>query len=503
MNYSVAASLALAAALAAAPLAAASGQTSGEFEDVHRCDEYAAHPQDPDRWASGVLDQEIVPGPAIKFCTQAVEEHPETARFQFQLGRAFWASERHDEAVGALIAATEMEYAPAYAYLGAAYQYGVGGVEPDIDTAREFYAYAANSGFTAATEFLAQLDQEVVATTFDPHRFQQPQIIGALYDGNFQYLRDNEFAFVRYFGAFSNTLPTLAYYSDPPGLCTLLVDSRVERYVANFVMGGGSSGGGTGNALQGLEMLGEFMKKFEGNPGALYDGLMQGTIDVSVLIDSAKKDATGLATIYGCDSEIAERIYTNGVRFLTNERPITGAAYTPGDESQTLATPKYEPRIETQASTSGDYITLHYDNVPDDFLPDIPTDYLSGDVAYLGLQLSKSGAGTLSSVRVYPNAALGLYDLYYYDMPDDEKNALRADSKLLTEKGQKVLYCFYRSARSANSGKIRLFWYEKMVPEAQPQYLRARLSDHPILKVNPVALTNCPLTLEEAEVAAR
>lgn len=53
------------------------------YDDVHRCDEYAAHPNDPNRWAKGVVDAEIIPGPAVKYCREAVEDYADTPRFRF------------------------------------------------------------------------------------------------------------------------------------------------------------------------------------------------------------------------------------------------------------------------------------------------------------------------------------------------------------------------------------------------------------------------------------
>src|SRR3546814_3119519 len=95
--------------------------TSKTFEAVHRCDDLAAHPDDPGRWAEGVYDDAIVPGPSIKACGDAVQAYPETARFHFQHGRALWAAKRHEEAVQAFLRAEGMDYGPAYAYLGDAH----------------------------------------------------------------------------------------------------------------------------------------------------------------------------------------------------------------------------------------------------------------------------------------------------------------------------------------------------------------------------------------------
>jgi hypothetical protein len=128
---------------------------SAGFEELHKCDEYAAHPEDPGRWADGVREEDLLPGPAVRFCRQAVDEHPDTARFHFQLGRALWAAGKIEEGVEEFKMAQKMKYAPAYAYLADAYQEGlVPGEEADPERAQELYTEAAEAGFQPAAEVL-------------------------------------------------------------------------------------------------------------------------------------------------------------------------------------------------------------------------------------------------------------------------------------------------------------------------------------------------------------
>jgi TPR repeat protein len=119
--------------------------------DMLSCDDLAAHPEDKDKVGAGKADNSIDVELAIKQCSAAVEQNPQVARFQFQLGRAFWAGKRYDEALDALLKADEQGYTPADFYIGQAYEQGlVEGEAPDIGLARDLYMIAASDGFPPA-----------------------------------------------------------------------------------------------------------------------------------------------------------------------------------------------------------------------------------------------------------------------------------------------------------------------------------------------------------------
>lgn len=133
------------------------------FDEVHACDTFAAHPDDPNRWHGGVPDSDMAPAPAIKFCAEAAAAYPDVPRFRFQLGRAYWAAQRHDEAVAAFLDLEESaDYPPVYAYLGDAFYFGLGGLPEDRETALVLYQAAAEGGFApaqAAIDALAEAGQ--------------------------------------------------------------------------------------------------------------------------------------------------------------------------------------------------------------------------------------------------------------------------------------------------------------------------------------------------------
>ena len=61
--------------------------------DIHECDLQAAHPSDPDHLGPGRSGGEVLLQKAIPACRAAVTEHPDVARFHYQLGRVltYWA----------------------------------------------------------------------------------------------------------------------------------------------------------------------------------------------------------------------------------------------------------------------------------------------------------------------------------------------------------------------------------------------------------------------------
>jgi len=118
---------------------------------TNQCDELAAHPEDPARTAPGVTDDDLLPEAAIDACVGAIKHDPGIARFYFQLGRAYWADDETDDAVGSFLKAEELGYAPAYYYLALAFEQGLVPDEPeDADAAEDMFLLAATKGFPPA-----------------------------------------------------------------------------------------------------------------------------------------------------------------------------------------------------------------------------------------------------------------------------------------------------------------------------------------------------------------
>ncbi|MEW8326386.1 MAG: tetratricopeptide repeat protein [Candidatus Thiodiazotropha sp.] len=331
----------------------ASDKSSQASEKKHKCDEHAAHPDDPGRWASGVIEEELVPGPSVQFCTDAVSEFPGTARFHFQLGRALLNANQYDQAIEALAEAANLDYGPAYAYLADIYRFGLLG-EPDIDTALAYYDISIASGFTPAQDakesMLAGEDtanssavdnaaepvqqyEEVVyqqpakplaySRSFDQEGFAMGSVLMLVYDGDFQSLKSNEFSVLLYFSHLHNYFSK--DYNKMDEACSAFGDPTLSRDI--FKRSTASSGLFQQNGMvstDGLKKIFEFIVQTR-------DGGMGSVIDagssIQILQDSAKKDGVKLAQRYGCESQVVKRIYGNIKSFVRNQEPIAAGGW--------------------------------------------------------------------------------------------------------------------------------------------------------------------------------
>ena len=95
--------------------------------DVSDCDREAAHPSDPDKVVEGRSSGEVVTHRAIPACRESVAQHPDVARFHYQLARAivYWADANdgdYSEGMEHLETAAEMGYTQALFVVGLMYQ---------------------------------------------------------------------------------------------------------------------------------------------------------------------------------------------------------------------------------------------------------------------------------------------------------------------------------------------------------------------------------------------
>lgn len=339
-----------------ATLTIPAGASAEEFQDVHECDRYAAHPSDPHRWAAGVEDRDIIPGPAVKFCREAVEEYPETPRFAFQLGRALWAANRIDEGTEVFLTLEEQaEYGPVYAYLADAYMYGLGSIEVDEELGLALYQIAAEEGFAPANEVLAALTgpddeardeatadspettgsrepiaqvmepqarsaQEEVA--FNPGMYTQPKMVGALFSGNLANLEPDGVGKTNYAGLSNAHIYLASFHKEFGGTvnfkdqsCVTLYDPRVTKNLdakaVKLLYGESGNDLETGlnqTAQRGWEMMADLLTDMsEGGMGSLVD-TQQNLIELG---ENGGIDAARLIARHGCQSETAQRIYAN------------------------------------------------------------------------------------------------------------------------------------------------------------------------------------------------
>lgn len=147
------------------------------FDLVTECDMLAAHPEDPQRMADGVSDDDIVPRLAIMACEDAIASDPEEPRYAFQLGRALLAMGRKEKAREQFEQAAKARYAAAEAYIGDLYQFGHA-VPQDSKKALEHYRKAIAGEFKIAETQIEQL-------TFDRSQYVS-SAIGDLFMADFQ-----------------------------------------------------------------------------------------------------------------------------------------------------------------------------------------------------------------------------------------------------------------------------------------------------------------------------
>lgn len=315
-----------------------------DYQDVHPCDKVAAHPQDKQRWGEGVDDKSVAPALAISRCTAAVKEHPSTARFHFQLGRALWIAQRYKEAVSHLSQAGEMNYAAAFAYLGDAYRDGIGGVRTDQARSIKFYQAAADGGFEDARGMLSAALGEAKQNTFTTEGFLEPEIVEGLYTGDFSLFpaKYEKWFIDSYLNEFSNAFSGEVKFADirseNQSACGLLYDPEIPQIAVNRLLHDHPSFRGSNDPMvQGANIWGEFfktmleMQKPGGALAAMNNNKLDGGMALQTLKKKAQRDALNVISAYGCDSSVAKQVYGNIKPYLlgkVSRAPITNPQLT-------------------------------------------------------------------------------------------------------------------------------------------------------------------------------
>jgi TPR repeat protein len=346
-------------------VSASAGGRDQVFEDIHKCDEFAAHPDDPGKWASGVSETDLIPGPAVKFCREAVRDHPGTPRFYFQLGRALLKANEFEGAIDALADAAEKDYAPAYKYLGDLYQSGLLG-EPDEEKAAKYYEIAAAGGFQPAEEELLEteegadvslsmrglpreetrvakaagrppsggaiIDQAAVsvenqqhplrdATSFDPSPFSRGGYLLKLYEGDFDQLeRESQDFLIVYLLKLNDSFSQSFNFHSAS--CSAFADPDLKPGVSRKVTGALMGGGGN-NPQQVANLYLGMVKDLTQNPG----GAINRVSHVEAAQNAAERDATRLAQLYSCASPVFQRLYANIVNYVKDRDPAFASGW--------------------------------------------------------------------------------------------------------------------------------------------------------------------------------
>jgi len=105
---------------------------------------------------------------------EAIDKHPGTPRFYYQLGRAHQAAGDHEEAISAYLEAAKRNYPMAHYNLGIAYGEGKI-VAQDLEKAINHLQFAAESNIAIAQDNLK-------AYVFESSGFSSPDLMQAIYD---------------------------------------------------------------------------------------------------------------------------------------------------------------------------------------------------------------------------------------------------------------------------------------------------------------------------------
>jgi TPR repeat protein len=125
MRNSVAAAVQLEGPTRTARLAGA-GRVDVDQPAKHDCDRDAAAPADRERVGEGIATGKFDARRAIRSCEAALKAYPGTARFEYQLGRAYEESRRFQEAARLYTAAVLKDYVAATTALGILHAEGQG-----------------------------------------------------------------------------------------------------------------------------------------------------------------------------------------------------------------------------------------------------------------------------------------------------------------------------------------------------------------------------------------
>jgi hypothetical protein len=287
--------------------------------NLNPCDDLAGHPGDPGVKGEGVSDAELNAADAIKACALAVKQQPKNARFRFQLGRAYWAGKQYDRAVEALSAAQGMEYAPAYHYLGLAYEQGkVKGEAADKAFAKDLYRMAVAGGFNAEAAAIGAMpepsDAKPVETAddLDEKEFKEPAFVKALFSGDFAAIQGRRRWVLVWASGIQSFMALDPNEFDPT--CLKLFDASLDAKIEAETGRDAATGDRTDISLaDALTML---------RRGPASIGVMASELE---LMNRAQQngvdDINVLQEDYGrCEGPVVRRFYRNLVRFV-KEKP--------------------------------------------------------------------------------------------------------------------------------------------------------------------------------------
>lgn len=318
-----------------------------------KCDEFAAHPDDPGKWAAGVEDSKLVLGPAVIYCQQALNEYPDTPRFQFQLGRVFYLQGKASEAVDSLVLAAENNYLPAYYYLASILETGVLG-EVDMETAETYYSNAIEGGFEIARQAkedmlnggavmeevvpLADSNQQYVSQqtslgsspekrqkSFSPSGFEYGRLLQSLYEGDFEIIDAiaKERSIFIYLEKIVDIYSQSFVNNDPNGDCEYYASVELGDRVRYKAQGLSSAGRIQSDQLAqaGNIVVSRIQAMLNGRMIDVFSDIAQSEQRRERYVKHAERDASMLAKLYGCKSPVFIHLFDNLEAYVYGKAP--------------------------------------------------------------------------------------------------------------------------------------------------------------------------------------
>ncbi len=124
-----------------------------------------------------------------------------------------------------------------------------------------------------------------------------------------------------------------------------------------------------------------------------------------------------------------------------------------------------------------------YGQSPENFVPPIPNDLPKNT---LHLVMDKNAAGSLSAIEVQNFGPWSL--TREYPNGSEKQNLLNEDLSAISKEKPRVIVCKYLSQQRGVTNVSR-HWYQNEPNAADPDRLRGRMSDHPVLVISGVRET--------------
>lgn len=304
-------------------LAVSTGPGRAQEAEMSRCDQLAAHPDDPAAIAEGTDDGSIDTVSAIPACEEALSSDERNPRLQFQLGRSYWEADQDADAIDLFRdAAIGGDYAAAYAFLGIAYEYGYVTGDPETEIARSLYMIAVDKGFSRASGLLDSLapnhpmnhDESTAAVEFS--EYYQPSLLQNIYDRKFNNLNDESLKVVLYLRGMYEFFKQEVNWFDLR--CAHLHDTRlVQKVIRNLMGAEGRNASPNAEAIV-SQIMTAVQEKLQSGDIA---GLITGAMEMQILQDEGKRDAGRLVTDNdnNCEAQTIKTLYKNAQYFFLRE----------------------------------------------------------------------------------------------------------------------------------------------------------------------------------------